>query len=372
MTSAALSSYAYEGAGYSARLEANGWHIKASQCLAFRKPDVRVAIVTLIKAKTGKNIDSSDIFASEVEFKNVKIMVGLEHQLQRFSVPFEEVKQCLAPEYRDELDLTMLRETLKTRGIDLEVIELSNQLYKPFFGFHSSKSIRSLPAFRGFPQRVYNSGGSPNPLAALLEVAERNIKYRMDLETKEVMTAPFQAALRYWACEYFNLADDLDIKEFVEGYSSEILLKHRNKWIPINNVGFGVSQILPIIFKTLLTSSEDTLIIDEAEIHLHPSLQAKLAAFFLQMAAIGKKVVLETHSDHLVGSLVYLLANHSGQREKVKLHWVSMTDEGAMTEEIVYDNLGYIINTPSGFMDEQRFIAERMASMRLRKLDENG
>ena len=40
--------------------------------------------------------------------------------------------------------------------------------------------------------------------------------------------------------------------------------------------------------------------VENPEVHLHPSLQLKLTGFFLQQAAAGKNVVLETHSDLVV------------------------------------------------------------------------
>ncbi|MBI3799523.1 MAG: AAA family ATPase [Deltaproteobacteria bacterium] len=69
----------------------------------------------------------------------------------------------------------------------------------------------------------------------------------------------------------------------------------------IRDVGFGVSQILPIIAQSRLSFNK-TLLIEQPEIHLHPAHQAELADVFIQ-SALGKQqntFILETHSEHLI------------------------------------------------------------------------
>jgi hypothetical protein len=69
----------------------------------------------------------------------------------------------------------------------------------------------------------------------------------------------------------------------------------------ITDVGFGVSQILPIIVQTLL-SKEKTMLIEQPELHLHPRLQAELGDLFIASALGNSKntLIIETHSEHLI------------------------------------------------------------------------
>jgi hypothetical protein len=71
--------------------------------------------------------------------------------------------------------------------------------------------------------------------------------------------------------------------------------------VGITDVGFGVSQVLPIIVQSLL-SREKTLLIEQPELHLHPRLQAELGDLFITSALGESKntVIIETHSEHLV------------------------------------------------------------------------
>lgn len=71
--------------------------------------------------------------------------------------------------------------------------------------------------------------------------------------------------------------------------------------VSIRDVGFGVSQVLPIIVQSLLSRNK-TLLIEQPEIHLHPALQAELGDLFIQ-SALGEQrntFILETHSEHLI------------------------------------------------------------------------
>ena len=67
--------------------------------------------------------------------------------------------------------------------------------------------------------------------------------------------------------------------------------------VNIADVGFGVSQIFPIILEGLRIAPGGTLLLEQPEIHLHPGLQMKLADYFIALALANKSVVVETHSD---------------------------------------------------------------------------
>ncbi len=66
------------------------------------------------------------------------------------------------------------------------------------------------------------------------------------------------------------------------------------------DVGYGVSQVLPIITELSNNKSFSTYLIQQPEIHLHPSVQAALGSFFCATARPGKLLVVETHSDYLL------------------------------------------------------------------------
>ena len=80
--------------------------------------------------------------------------------------------------------------------------------------------------------------------------------------------------------------------------------------ININNhnivdVGFGVSQALPIIVQGLYMTKDQSLLLEQPEIHLHPEMQLQMADFLIALARSEKNVIVETHSDHIVNRIIH-------------------------------------------------------------------
>ena len=67
------------------------------------------------------------------------------------------------------------------------------------------------------------------------------------------------------------------------------------------DVGYGVSQVLPLITELLRRDSPPPMfLLQQPEVHLHPSAQAALGSLFCHVAAPNRQLVIETHSDHLI------------------------------------------------------------------------
>ena len=102
-------------------------------------------------------------------------------------------------------------------------------------------------------------------------------------------------AVNWWLLECMKLPE---IKSVVglRGTINQVQLNSSGVEVSLPDVGFGVSQILPILVECLRVKEGETIILEQPEIHLHPSLQSKLADFFICMAKSGKNLVIETHS----------------------------------------------------------------------------
>ena len=66
------------------------------------------------------------------------------------------------------------------------------------------------------------------------------------------------------------------------------------------DVGYGVSQVLPMITELLRSDAPPLILLQQPEVHLHPSAQAALGSLFCQVAAQGRQLVIETHSDYIL------------------------------------------------------------------------
>jgi predicted ATPase len=139
------------------------------------------------------------------------------------------------------------------------------------------------------------------------------------------------------------------------------LLSEPQTYTSIVEVGFGVSQILPIIAVSLLSPVNSILIFEQPEIHLHPRAQAGLAEFFLCLTLTGRRILVETHSDHLINRLRRRIAeDESNYFEKgINILFVHPPEngQGAIAEKGQINKYGQIENWPPSFLAESAFDA---------------
>ena len=101
----------------------------------------------------------------------------------------------------------------------------------------------------------------------------------------------------------------------------------------ITNVGFGVSQVLPILVSGLIKCDSELLILEQPEIHLHPSAQMCMADFLLSMAINNKGVIVETHSDHIINRVVRRMMEDKRICDIVRIYFVDQDANGVSNVE---------------------------------------
>ena len=99
--------------------------------------------------------------------------------------------------------------------------------------------------------------------------------------------------------------------------------------VNVADVGFGVSQVLPVLVALLVAKKGDIVHIEQPEIHLHPAAQARLAKPLAAAAKRGVIVVAETHSPLLLRAVQQLVADGTLPARDVALHWFRRDDSGA-------------------------------------------
>ena len=132
--------------------------------------------------------------------------------------------------------------------------------------------------------------------------------------------------------------------------------------VTIADVGFGVSQLLPILVLGLRSDKSSILLLEQPEIHLHPKLQANLADFLLTLAEQDRRIIVETHSDHFINRLRRRVAEDPTDklRKKVSILFVDppLGERGASIEPLRVDRYGVIENWPPNFLPESSDEAE--------------
>jgi predicted ATPase len=94
------------------------------------------------------------------------------------------------------------------------------------------------------------------------------------------------------------------------------------------DVGFGVSQVLPVLVALRVAEPGRLVYLEEPEIHLHPRAQTRLATILADAAERGVRVVAETHSSLLLRAIQTLVANGTLDPELVQLHWFTKNAQG--------------------------------------------
>jgi predicted ATPase len=119
------------------------------------------------------------------------------------------------------------------------------------------------------------------------------------------------------------------------------------------HVGFGLTQVLPIIVACLSAKQDDVLLIENPEVHLHPAGQARMGFFLAEVVRSGVQVILETHSDHVLNGIRRAVKAGFLSPEQTGLHFFRPRKESAaQVVTPLLDHSGNIDVWPEGFFDQ--------------------
>lgn len=180
----------------------------------------------------------------------------------------------------------------------------------------------------------------------------------------------------------FGVIDELDLSSISDNsrlFELKIKSKNYAHWANLMDVGFGVSQVLPVIVLAYFAPPGSLIILEQPEIHLHPRVQAELADLFLEVALTRNvQFFIESHSEHLLMRLQRRIAERSGEfadltEDDVKLYFCKRETEASTLEPLEMDEYGRIKNWPKDFFGDP--LGERAAmtqAMLARKMAASG
>ncbi len=260
---------------------------------------------------------------------------------------------------------------------DIVYAEQVGQAVKEIEKFFTTK-IRYLGPLRADPEIIQgfpssnevDDIGSKGQYAATVYDANQKAKIRWyDPINQKIEQSELKIALDTWA-RYLDVAYQVQTEIAGQsGVSWQIVHRDGHQPLPLSAVGVGISQILPILVMGLLAPSHTLLLVEQPELHLHPSVQARLGDFFLGLAKCDKQCLIETHSENLVNQLRYHIVQANGQdKSDCLIYFVDQDELGAAKfEPIEISPQGNILNWPAGFFDETILQEGRINTESLRK-----
>lgn len=124
--------------------------------------------------------------------------------------------------------------------------------------------------------------------------------------------------------------------------------------VRVQDVGYGVGQLLPIVVVALGTK-DSVILVEQPEVHLHPRLQSRVADLLVTSARdYGNRLVVETHSEHLLLRLQRRIAEKQLDHELLHVAYVDRLGDTATIEELEVDEDGQLVTGwPEGFFDSR-------------------
>ncbi|MGU9951284.1 MAG: AAA family ATPase [Gammaproteobacteria bacterium WSBS_2016_MAG_OTU1] len=165
---------------------------------------------------------------------------------------------------------------------------------------------------------------------------------------------------------------DIRIRTFNDDMNDpfQIQIKHAEYYVNIMDVGYGVSQILPILVSMIMTKYyrknrnsklpkffnpdlSTRLLLQEPGMHLHPQAQAAFGSLLVHFAENGKgqNFLVETHSDFIVDRICTEIRDGNISPENVSLIYHEMKKGYVQLHNITFDKMGNLENVPDGYRD---------------------
>lgn len=276
--------------------------------------------------------------------------------------------------------LTYLRDGVITSTNKRKIDYLDHFLpYLQFYGTHSTnnvlrefysrfvkelKSIEFIGPFREPPQRTYLfSGENPGSVGVrgerAIDIMTMDYLRQTGDEKRNIVN---KISDWYKSCE---ISERLSIKTLSDRHF-EVVLSHIGSKSKENiaDVGYGCSQVLPILVAGHNLDRGDILIVQEPEIHLHPKAQAELGTFFFDLYKKGIQTFIETHSEHLLLRIQAHIADKESKLdpEDVRIFYVYTEDGKKKIKRIKIKEDGFFEDKwPKGFFPERYIEAKKIA-----------
>ena len=223
-------------------------------------------------------------------------------------------------------------------------------------------SISFIGPIRVHPKRYYERNEENIENVGLFGENTANIIYHK--KDDEI----FMDELIRWL-KKFELAIGIKKANLKQKELFSLLLKDfkSKKYINYADMGFGASQLLPLIVQGLVEKQNKLIIAEQPEIHLNPKLQTKVCDLLCAFTNDNKYVLLETHSEHILLRLRTLIAKKIIKSQDVGLYFVEKNKGYSEIKKIEIEPDGHIDSDvwPEDFFDDGLIQAMKLTAAQI-------
>ena len=228
------------------------------------------------------------------------------------------------------------------------------------------QSIFYLGPLREEAERIYSwSGDSPdsvgyrgqNTVSAILAATGEGRKIKLP----GTISRSFQEIVASELVK-LGLLDRFKVNQIGkrQNYEVKVHTKGAISDVDIPDVGFGISQVLPVLVQCFYAPSNSIIIMEQPEIHLHPSAQAALADVMIDVIHSREngrdrniQLIIETHSEHFLRRLQRRIAEGTLHESKLSAYFADVTTVPARLRELEIDEYGSVRNWPRDFFGDE-------------------
>ena len=219
--------------------------------------------------------------------------------------------------------------------------------------------LHYLGPLRPYAQRDYTLvGGNPQnvgfkgELAIHALLAAKNQKVYPDGRRQ---FSKLESRIAQWIVE-LGLAHRFETRPLFKGSNQYVVWLKRQSASPevrLTDMGIGVSQVLPVLVLCYYVPEGSTIVLEQPELHLHPSVQAGLADVFVDVIKHRNvQILLESHSEHLLRRLQRRLAEEQIGNDDIALYFCENEEGESTLTRLETDMFGAIKNWPQDFFGD--------------------
>lgn len=220
--------------------------------------------------------------------------------------------------------------------------------YGEIVSSYRSFEFKSIAPIRSKPQRTYNPVSESQDAEGNEMAASLVNLYRSDRTKWNKLKSNLEEFGKS-----SGLFKEINVRTFSEsaGDPFQIQFKvHDESMVNLIDIGYGVSQILPILVRIFDRETSPTFLMQQPELQLHPRAQAEFVSLLIKLYKdVSHSYIIETHSDAMINRARIEIMKGKISPNDVSLIYFEPGENGVKVHNIEFDDQANMLSVPQGF-----------------------